>query len=68
MVLEAHLADGLLDLTVSDHGAWRSPVDRGGGWGMHLIDGLMDSVDVNRRPGGTVVRMRRQLWVRGTSG
>jgi anti-sigma regulatory factor (Ser/Thr protein kinase) len=61
MVLDAHLADGLLDVTVRDHGTWRSPVDRGGGWGMHLIDGLMDSVDVERRADGTAVRMRRQL-------
>jgi serine phosphatase RsbU (regulator of sigma subunit)/anti-sigma regulatory factor (Ser/Thr protein kinase) len=63
MVLEASIVDGLLDVTVRDHGAWRSAADRGGGWGLQIVDGLMDTVDVDRRPEGTVVRMRRQLWV-----
>jgi len=67
MMLEAHIVDGLLDMTVHDHGTWRSPVDRGGGWGLHLIDGLMDTVDVDRRSDGTVVRMRRQLTARSSS-
>jgi len=67
MVLEAHITDGLLDVTVRDHGTWRSPVERGGGWGLHLIEGLMDTVNVDRRPDGSTVRMRRQLWVRSRS-
>jgi anti-sigma regulatory factor (Ser/Thr protein kinase) len=67
MVLEATIVDGLLDVTVRDHGAWRSAADRGGGWGLQIVDGLMDTVDVDRRPDGTVLRMRRQLWV-GRSG
>ena len=61
MVLEARILEGMLDVTVRDHGTWRSPADRGGGWGLQLIDGLMDTVDVDRGPDGTVVRMRRAL-------
>jgi anti-sigma regulatory factor (Ser/Thr protein kinase) len=52
-------------VTVRDHGEWRTPADLGGGWGLQLIHGLMDSVDVDRTPDGTVVRMRRRLQVRG---
>jgi anti-sigma regulatory factor (Ser/Thr protein kinase) len=48
-------------VTVRDHGTWRPPADRGGGWGLQLIGGLMDSVDVDRAPDGTVVRMSRRL-------
>jgi anti-sigma regulatory factor (Ser/Thr protein kinase) len=61
MVLEARIAEGQLDVTVRDQGGWRAPVDRGGGWGLQLIHGLMDSVDVDRGTDGTVVRMRRRL-------
>jgi len=61
MVLEARIADGLLEVTVSDHGRWRSPVDRGGGWGLQLMRGLMETVDVDHAADGTVVRMRRRL-------
>jgi serine phosphatase RsbU (regulator of sigma subunit)/anti-sigma regulatory factor (Ser/Thr protein kinase) len=65
MVLEARIVEGLLEVTVRDHGEWRTPADLGGGWGLQLIHGLMDSVDVDRTPDGTVVRMRRRLQVRG---
>jgi serine phosphatase RsbU (regulator of sigma subunit)/anti-sigma regulatory factor (Ser/Thr protein kinase) len=65
MVLEARIVEGLLEVTVRDQGGWRTPVDRGGGWGLQLIHGLMDSVDVDRTPEGTVVRMRRRLTIAG---
>jgi anti-sigma regulatory factor (Ser/Thr protein kinase) len=65
MVLEARIVEGLLEVTVRDRGEWRAPADLGGGWGLQLIHGLMDSVDVDRTPDGTVVRMRRRLQVRG---
>jgi anti-sigma regulatory factor (Ser/Thr protein kinase) len=61
MVFEARIEAGLLEVTVRDQGEWRTPADRGGGWGMQLIRGLMDSVDVDSTPDGTVVRMRRRL-------
>jgi serine phosphatase RsbU (regulator of sigma subunit)/anti-sigma regulatory factor (Ser/Thr protein kinase) len=65
MVLEARIVEGLLEVTVRDQGGWRTPVDRGGGWGLQLIQGLMDSVDVDRTPQGTVVRMRRRVTLAG---
>jgi serine phosphatase RsbU (regulator of sigma subunit)/anti-sigma regulatory factor (Ser/Thr protein kinase) len=68
MVLDARVVEGLLEVTVSDHGTWRRAAGRGGGWGLHLIRGLMDSVDVDRASGGTVVRMRRRLLVGGSGG
>jgi anti-sigma regulatory factor (Ser/Thr protein kinase) len=61
MVLGASIVDGLLTVTVHDHGTWRAPADRGGGWGLHLIDGLMDSSAVDHRADGTTVTMRRAL-------
>jgi anti-sigma regulatory factor (Ser/Thr protein kinase) len=68
MILEAQISDGLLEVTVRDHGAWRSPAGRGGGWGLQLIRGLMDSVDLDRASDGTVVRMRRALHTARNAG
>jgi anti-sigma regulatory factor (Ser/Thr protein kinase) len=61
MELQAGIAGGQLEVTVRDQGSWRPPADRGGGWGLQLIEGLMDSVDVERTTDGTVVQMRRRL-------
>jgi anti-sigma regulatory factor (Ser/Thr protein kinase) len=66
MVLEASIVEGLLEVTVRDHGTWRTPADRGGGWGLQLIEGLVDTLEVDRGPEGTVVRMRRTLEVGGS--
>ena len=64
MALHARIDDGVLDVTVRDWGAWREPAgQRGGGWGLQLIRGLMGSVDVDRTEHGTIVRMRRTLGV-----
>jgi anti-sigma regulatory factor (Ser/Thr protein kinase) len=65
MALEARIVEGMLEVTVRDQGGWRAPVDRGGGWGLQLIHGLMDSVEVDRTAEGTVVRMRRRLTIAG---
>lgn len=61
MKLEARIVAGMLEVTVSDRGRWRSSAAREGGWGLQLIRGLMDTVDVDRGPSGTVIRMRRRL-------
>ncbi|WP_328999495.1 SpoIIE family protein phosphatase [Kribbella sp. NBC_00709] len=61
--VEARLVDGAVELTVRDHGQWRRPANRGGGLGMGLIRGLTDSVDVDSRPEGTTVFMRRTIAV-----
>lgn len=68
MVLAASIVDGLLTVTVHDHGTWRAPADRGGGWGLHLIDGLMDTSDVHHGADGTTVTMRRALEMGRSSG
>jgi PAS domain S-box-containing protein len=54
-------ADGTVELTVRDEGSWRPPSGGEGGLGMPLMQGLMDAVEVDRTPSGTVVRMRRRL-------
>lgn len=59
--LEGRLSRDSVELTVSDDGAWRPPAGRGGGWGLQLIHGLMESVDIDYGPEGTEVRMRRRL-------
>lgn len=59
MEVHARLVDGSVELSVRDHGEWRPVADRGGGWGLKLIAGLVDSVDVDRHEHGTEVRMRR---------
>jgi serine phosphatase RsbU (regulator of sigma subunit)/anti-sigma regulatory factor (Ser/Thr protein kinase) len=61
MLVEASIDHGMIEVTVSDHGAWGTAADRGGGWGLQLMRDLVDTVDVDRGPHGTVVRMRRQV-------
>ncbi|HWC26562.1 MAG TPA: ATP-binding protein, partial [Solirubrobacteraceae bacterium] len=49
-------------ISVRDRGAWRPPHDEPHrGRGLPLIRRLMDAVDVQPRPGGTTVLMRRRL-------
>jgi anti-sigma regulatory factor (Ser/Thr protein kinase) len=61
MVLEARIVDDLLVVTVRDQGSWSAPADRGGGWGLQLIHGLMDVVDVDQGVDGTVITMQRRI-------
>ncbi|TWD73004.1 serine phosphatase RsbU (regulator of sigma subunit) [Kribbella amoyensis] len=61
--VEARLVEGSVELTVRDHGRWRNPADRGGGWGLTLIRGLTDSVDIDSGPQGTTILMRRKVLV-----
>jgi anti-sigma regulatory factor (Ser/Thr protein kinase) len=60
--VEGVVANGELILTVSDHGGWRERrLRREGGLGLPLMRSLMGSVDVQRRPEGTTVVLRRCL-------
>jgi serine phosphatase RsbU (regulator of sigma subunit)/anti-sigma regulatory factor (Ser/Thr protein kinase) len=59
--LEATRVGDSIEVSVRDQGGWRPAADRGGGWGLSLIEALMDSVDVQRAPDGTEVRMRRRV-------
>jgi PAS domain S-box-containing protein len=62
---EAVLHDGEVDVTVSDHGRWRSsrpPSDQGRG--LELIEALMDDVQLETAADGTTVHLRRRLTER----
>jgi anti-sigma regulatory factor (Ser/Thr protein kinase) len=61
--LEFRLAveESSIEITVVDQGAWRRPFSEDGGRGLVLMRGFMEDVEVQRGPGGTVVRMRRRL-------
>jgi len=61
MEVSAHLVDGLVEVTIRDNGQWRPEADRGGGWGLQLIRGLMDSVEVGRDTDGTEIKMRHRV-------
>ena len=55
------LHDGTAEVTVRDQGRWRSSSGMHGGHGLPLIQGLMESVELNSGPAGTVVRMHRRI-------
>ena len=59
--VSARIVDGVVEVVVRDTGQWRPEADRGGGWGTQLMHSLMDSVEVERTSGGTLVRMRHSL-------
>jgi len=61
--VEAHLALGTLEMQVRDRGRWRAPADRGGGWGLQLMRGLMDDVVVEHTDVGTTVHLRRDVAI-----
>jgi len=63
MELEASLARGTLTVTVRDRGRWREPAGRGGGWGLDLMRGVMDSVELSITDDGTEVTMLRGVAV-----
>jgi anti-anti-sigma factor len=58
-VLVALVGGARVEVTVSDEGQWRPPPAHPGfrGRGLDLMRRLSDSVDLDRREGGTVVRM-----------
>jgi anti-sigma regulatory factor (Ser/Thr protein kinase) len=53
----------IVEIVIRDYGSWReetSPHSRG----LKLIGDLVDEVDIDRSPGGTVVTLRRRVGVR----
>jgi anti-sigma regulatory factor (Ser/Thr protein kinase) len=48
-------------ITVRDRGRWRPPRGESRGRGLTIIDGAMDSLDINPTPNGTEIVMRRRL-------
>ena len=61
--VKAHVALGNLQMQVRDRGRWRAPADRGGGWGLQLMRGLMDDVVVEHTDAGTTVHLRRDVAI-----
>jgi PAS domain S-box-containing protein len=59
--VDARLDARVLVATISDSGHWRERRGAHRGRGLHIIEGLMDQVEVSTEQGGTVVRMRRRL-------
>jgi anti-sigma regulatory factor (Ser/Thr protein kinase) len=62
--IEADVVDGLLAIVVRDSGRWRTPdsrPERERGFGLRLIQDLMDVVEVHRASDGTEVRMSRRI-------
>jgi PAS domain S-box-containing protein len=67
--VEAQLEDGEVVACVRDTGSWRERRGDNRGRGLHIIEGLMDDVEVSTAPGGgTVVRMRKRLGGRREPG
>jgi anti-sigma regulatory factor (Ser/Thr protein kinase) len=59
--VEAVRVGAAIEVTVRDHGGWRSPRGTNRGRGLVLMEALMDSTDVEHTDAGTVVRLRRVL-------
>jgi serine phosphatase RsbU (regulator of sigma subunit)/CheY-like chemotaxis protein/anti-sigma regulatory factor (Ser/Thr protein kinase) len=55
------LADDVLQLRISDQGRWRPPRGRHGGRGLSLMRALVDELQIDQRPNGTTVTIRRAL-------
>jgi anti-sigma regulatory factor (Ser/Thr protein kinase) len=53
-----------VEVVVQDSGRWRPSSPAQGGRGLHLMRGLMTSVDVDTGPHGTLVRLRHRLHAR----
>jgi anti-sigma regulatory factor (Ser/Thr protein kinase) len=59
--LSGRLEGRIVELTLRDRGAWRTPREGVRGRGMALMRGLTDEIDVTATPQGTTVRMSRTL-------
>jgi anti-sigma regulatory factor (Ser/Thr protein kinase) len=62
--------NGEISLTVRDFGRWRDPdpARDSGGYGLRLMEALMDDVQVTTEDSGTEVRLRRRLSTPSTNG
>jgi GAF domain-containing protein/anti-sigma regulatory factor (Ser/Thr protein kinase) len=63
-------ANGEISLVVRDFGRWREPdpARDSGGYGLKLMEALMDDVQVTTEDTGTEVRLRRRLGSHATNG
>lgn len=60
-VVEARRGEGGIEVRVRDFGSWRPPRTGSQGRGLGLIEQLMEEVEIDRGPAGTIVRMTRSL-------
>ncbi len=70
MVVSASLRESELQLTVADTGTWQVPAWdtwTGGGWGLQLIQEVMDEAAVHTVNTGTRVHMSRQVPQTGSA-
>jgi len=58
--LLAERVRGAVVVEVSDRGRWRAPRGAQRGLGLRMIEQLMDSLEIERTPAGTLVRMRKE--------
>jgi anti-sigma regulatory factor (Ser/Thr protein kinase) len=58
VVVEGDLVERELVVHVRDSGLWADPANGGTGYGYRLMGGLMDHVEIDRRPSGTTVTLR----------
>jgi anti-sigma regulatory factor (Ser/Thr protein kinase) len=65
--VEASLANGVVVASVRDTGTWRAQREDERGRGIKIMRGLMDDVEVERSPSGTVVTLRRRLAERAAA-
>ena len=59
--LEAMHEDGVVTITVRDTGRWRRPRGVHRGRGLHIIESMVDDVDVHTTATGTEIVMHREL-------
>ena len=59
--VEASQSGGSVEVVVRDRGQWRAPRGEHRGRGLPMMQALVDSVDVEQTPEGTVVKLRRAL-------
>lgn len=62
--VEARCIDDRVAVTVRDTGRWQKPGPRHRGFGLSVMRGLMDGIDVASGPEGTTVQMHRRVPVR----
>lgn len=60
--VDARREDDDVVVVIRDGGHWRTPAERGGGWGLALMRSLMDSVEVEHTARGTTVTLRRAVF------
>ena len=59
--VDAEQVDGVVDVTVSDHGRWRPPLDRGGGRGLKIVRAVVDTLLIDSDDRGTRAHIRHAL-------